>query len=218
MATVITNVALVLDKFHTLVHDNHITGVDLPVVYNDALDFQQAIADYRAKNKIEDKKISADPLFIYTREVLRWSENKAPGRRRFLSTDLSASLPYHVDLFRSAFGEMVLRFMFSAPNARELEQFEVAYLTGEGVGKVKQMDVGFPGFADPLPYYLHWEPLEAKEIVVQESYHKTVTGGVRVEGWYFVLRDEDSPSPIIAEVNGLIHNPDYIIMSTLQEV
>lgn len=215
MATIITNISLVLDTFLVAVGANHITGDPLPTVGDPNLDYESALRNYRAKNKMLGDVADATRLFAFTRDPLRISPH-GPGRRTFASIEPDVSLPGSVDIIKVAFAELPIRFAFYTKNMSELEAFELGYMAGEGVRQVKEFTTSFPLFGAPLIHYVHWEPaLEALELRThEESYRQAVTGSAVIQGWWYVLRDQDSPSPIIQEINILIQNPELIVFDS----
>jgi hypothetical protein len=95
----------------------------------------------------------------------------------------------------------------------ELEAFELGYLASEGVKSIKEITTTFPLFGDPLTHYVHWaQDLDAVELRIQEeSFRQAVTGSLVIQGWWYVLRDQDSPSPWIEEIHTLIQNEELIV-------
>lgn len=215
MATIITNISLALDTFLVAVGNNHITGDPLPTVGDPNLDYESAMRNYRAKNKILDESLDATRLFAFTRDPLRHSPH-GPGRRTFASLEPDVSLPGSVSVIKVVFAELPIRFAFFTKNMPELEAFDLGYMAGEGVRQVKEITTSFPLFGAPLTHFVHWEPaLEALELRThEESLRQSATGSVVIQGWWFVLRDEDSPSPIIQEIHTLIQNPELIAFDT----
>jgi len=211
MASVITNVALVLDGWQTAITAAHIGGNSLFVVYDESLEYSESVRHFRSKNnRLGHTGNSANRLLAYNREVLRPSEH-GMGRRRETAVEQVDSPTYGANLYKAAFGELPIRFVFSTPDAREMEAFEVGYMAGEGIRTVKDVETTFPGLDGPLTYHVHWDELESKEIEIRQSYHKAVTGGCRIEGWWLVLRTEDSPSQLISAINTLIQNEQLIV-------
>ena len=197
------------------VGNNHITGDNLPTVGDPQLDYESAIRNYRAKNKMLGLTEKATRLFAFARDPLRVSPH-GPGRRSFASIEVDASLPTSVSVIKVVFAELPIRFMFASPNMPELEAFELAYMAGEGIRQVKTLTTTFPAFHTPLEHYVHWEPaLETLELrTTEESYRQTVSGSAVIQGWWFVFRDEDSPSPMIQEIHTLIQNPELIVFDS----
>ena len=96
----------------------------------------------------------------------------------------------------------------------ELEAFELGYMAGEGVRQVKELTTTFPTFAEDLKHFVHWEPaLESIELrgAEAEGFRQVCLGSCVIQGYFFVLRDEDSPSAIIQEIHTLIQNPELIV-------
>lgn len=216
MPTTITNISLVLDAFLTKVKANHITGDTLPIVASPQLDYEAGLRDYRARNKMNlGDNLDATRVFMFTRDPLRFSDH-GPGRRSFKSLETNASLPTSVDIIKSVFAVLPIRWMFATKNMAELEAFELGYITGDGIKSIKEFDTTFPVLGETFTHYVHWErDLESLELRThEESFRQTVTGTARIEGWWMVLRDEESPSPIIQEIATLIQNPELVVFDS----
>ena len=216
MASIITNISLVLDSFLVGVGAAHITGDPLPTIADPTLDYDSALRNFRAKQKILGQTETATRLFAMTRDAMRFSPHMS-GRRTFASLEPVISDTSTVDIIKVVFGEMPIRFMFACPHMPELEAFEIAYLAGEGVRTVKNLTTTFPTFPEPLKHFVHWEPaLESIELRGSEAegYRQVALGACVIHGYFFVLRDEDSPSPIIQEIATLIQNPELIVFDS----
>lgn len=218
MATVVTNIALVLDGWQTAITAAHIGGNTLEIVYDETLEYSDMMRSFRSKNKrLAQTGKDAKRLLAYNREVLQVLPHGA-GRRRQQVIDLLSSPVNNADIYKAVHGLLPVRFVFTTPDAREMESFEVGYMAGQGIRTVKKITSTFPGLGEggnePLDHFIHWEELESKEITVEESFHKIVTGSLRIEGWFIVLRTEDSPAQLIDQINTLIQNEQLAVFDS----
>ena len=175
---------------------------ELKFVYDEPLDYESAIARFRADNDMENETCKPFPLFAFRRSVLRYPEAVAPGRRSinekvtYRESDTSDS----VTILRSVHAVMDVDFLYITDVISDLENFEVAYLSEEGISACKTIEVPIPTDlgGNILPYYAEYLPLEEKLITQDGNYYKTVSGQIQIKGFYLVLRGSGG---IIREIN-----------------
>lgn len=194
-ATVLSNIALVLKEFQDNLIAKHIAGPDiLRTVYDDSLEYVAAMGKFRSRNKIFDTTKIANPTFVYNREVFQHHPDRARRTASQVITGPSSGDPLDLDIYKVVYGSINIQFAYMTPNMRDLEVFEISYAAGEGVRKVKTFELDVPPDLGLFNYYVHWEGLESKEIITEENFRKSATGGARIEGWFFILISEDNPA------------------------
>lgn len=204
MASVITNIALVLQGFRNVVRDNDISVAgQLPCVYDDSLEYEHAVGQFRSRNEIFGSPVAGVPLFIFNRSALRYSDLGRHGVHQSIKlVDQPSAI---ATLMKAVHGVMDITGIYTSPHMRDIEAFEVSFLAEEGICSVREFSITFP---DPtiddelLTYYIHWDEMEPKEVFVNNTYRKGVTIRARVQGWYHVLLSaSEGDTQLIKTVN-----------------
>lgn len=188
---VLTTVALTLEQVLNLFSQEY-SG--LKFVYDEQLSYETAVAKFRADNNMSGSVSLSYPLLAFRRSVLRYVENKAPGRRMSGQLIKQRVDMNHTNILRSVHGEYDLEFMFITDNVLVLENFEISYLSEEGISANKSLELTLPeefGSAK-LQYFLEYHPLESKEFNDATNFFKIVGGSIVVRGFYLVFRGEST--------------------------
>jgi len=165
-------------------------------VYDESLDYENAIARYRANNDLEQNSMEAFPLFVFYRSALRYAP-QAIGRRavskrpiKVIEGDDTAVI------YKSVYGEFDVSFLFLSPMMSEIENFEISYLGEESVGSEKEFLVSHSDMGD-FPYYVAMEPLDDLRVNIDGNYYKAVGGRSVIRGFFFIVK---GTSKIIKEI------------------
>lgn len=191
---VINSAAFVLKAFIDYVSEE-IPG--LKFVYDEEQSYETTISSYRAKNNLQDDPKDFYPMFSFKRSVLRHVDAGA-GRRvasnltRFNREDPPLNQPGLSDVYKVLHGSFDLDFMYITKSAKELERFEILYLTEEGISSKKELEVDLSHVVGgSLKYFVTYSrELSEKRFNSNDSYYKIVSGQATIKGFYPVFRTQ----------------------------
>jgi hypothetical protein len=154
-------------------------------VYHESLDYAEALKKWRSENAARPE-LNTFPLVIYKRSPLRHSEHGV-GRRMVTQNvvDLSGSSSEPAPTFRSMLGVLDVDFVFVHPDANELENFEISYMTETGQQKEKKFSYQVPGVGT-LEFFTKYELLEGIQVSIDQNHYMALSGRVSIRGFYFV--------------------------------
>jgi hypothetical protein len=186
-ANVISTAALVIKSFLDVIKEE-IPG--LKYVYDEKLSYPTAVEAFRANNDMTGEVTELYPLFAFKRSVLRYPTN-APGRRSIVeraSRKISNTISQQ---YRTLHGEFDLNFLYVTKKMEDLERFEVAYLSEEGIPGHKEFNVDLTSeLGEIFTYFATYGILDDKVIESEGHYFKIVTGKVTLRGFFPVLRGD----------------------------
>lgn len=162
-------------------------------VFDPNLSYETAIKEFRAQNNFEDRDRLALPLFAYKRSNLRYLEDGlAPTKRVNHSRGVLKLDEKRVLTYTPVYAEFTMEFLYINPKSEEIEQFEIAYLSEEGITGTKQFDVELPDLG-VFNYFVSWQPdLVDLEIQDEQNNYKAIAGSCTIRGFYFTFRSESS--------------------------
>lgn len=159
------------------------------VVYSEELDYVSAMAKFRTDQNMRGTKDDPIPLFAFNRSVLRRTNDRAPGNRANQCKALKVEDGVNSFTYTPMQGEIDINFLYIAKDVHAIEQFEIAYLTEEGISGNKELIIDLPGELGEQKYAINTdEPLEDKRFENQDSFYKTVTGVLTIRGFYYVFK------------------------------
>jgi len=176
----ISNIALVMQAVTTALKAK-VSGLN--TIYDENLDYETAIKKLRSSNKAAQTTSGANPLFIFNRSVLRRSPGK--GTKSVMrGIDDATPTPSQYKVVQSEFD---INFMYVCYDMETLEDFEIGYITDEGLPSVNEVTITLPTLGD-FRHLLTWEyGLQEKTVNLNGNYYKAFTGKVMVKGLHFVL-------------------------------
>jgi hypothetical protein len=194
VTTVALTLASLIDNFKTVI-------TDLNVVYDEQGTYESTIAKIRSDNK-QKNKLTADfyPCFSFNRSAMQYCKN-APGHRALAIGP--AMLPIQGNnksqlQFSFVQGDFDLNFMFITKSVLKLEEFEIKYLSENGLSQFKQFTVDLtPDLGGPQNYFATFNPLENKTFEHENNYYKMLTGSIKIRGMYYVF---EGSSPVILSI------------------
>lgn len=216
---VISTVALTLESF--INHLKNASIEDLKVVYDEKLSYETTVAAIRAQNNQNStNNISGDdptnlyPVFSFRRSPLRYVDPAAQGRRLSGANCVNYKNPEtgKGSVFKVAHAEFDINFLYIAKSIADLEAWEVLYLAEDGITATKEIKVILQeeGLPD-LTYFLTYGDLEDKNFEYEQNYYKSLTGTIKVRGFYPVLREE---AKLILRIESRIRDWSETIIST----
>lgn len=197
---VVSSVSLVLDEFLNHVETN-IPGVHF--IYDERQTIESAITRLRERATINgETDFPILPLFSFRRSVLRYSD-VGQGRRSVTNMILPEDRPIDgFSTFKSVYADMDIPFIYYTNNIVDEENFEISYLSENGLSLKKEITVSIPELGD-FPYMLRYDSLNDKILNVDDISYKAVVGNVMCRGWYFSASGEGKP---IMEIEKRIMN------------
>ena len=163
--------------------------------FDEDLDYLAALRHLRADNDNNGEGESGLPMLVYNRTVLEDSE-VGPSKRMKSHTGFvrvgDSSLK-----FSACHAQTTINFIFVTDSIRTLEQFEVAYLSDEGISEYKELTVDMGADIGDFKYFLNFEPLSEMNFRNEEVDYKAVAGSIIVRGMYFTFKGRNS---IIKEI------------------
>ena len=160
-------------------------------VYDPELSYESGVARLRANNQMNELEgANANqplPLFIFRRTALMYPEEaQAPNVRSThgkgaMRTDDGIAVQYGF-----AHAEFNIDFMYINPNMKEIEQFEITYLSKRGITGTTQFEVELAGLGSFM-YYLTWNDVIDVEVQQEANYFKGIASTVKIRGFFFVF-------------------------------
>ncbi len=191
------NIALVLNSFQNQLKSKH-TG--LKTFHHDNLDHQTLNTALRSKNLIFSDLTRNTEILAYTRAgALTYPET---GAFRRASVNYGTSRTgTTVEGFYSVRAEMDINFLYLTSNINKSDHFEIAYGCGVGVSSVKKFQLNLSNVnLGIFDYVCHWEPLESREYMFEDTSYKSIGGNCRLSGNFFLVD---------GEIGGLIEQINY---------
>lgn len=182
---VVSDIAFVLKAFLDR-YKERIPG--LKFVYDENLSYESAVSNYRAKNDMVGELSEALPLFVFSRSVLRWSEHGLMRRSNTLRPKGEVSVSDGSALkFKAVHGEFDLNFQIIVKDMYELENFEISYLAEMNAGADKEVEVMLLPELGAFKYFVQLQPLDDKQINIENVYYKTINGRIVIRGFFFTI-------------------------------
>lgn len=210
---IITTVASVLKELTTQIA----TKVpDMKKVYNPELTYDEGIKLLRGNVDFEELISNAGetPIFMFNRTALKRTETF--GRRMKQAPVVKDNDAGTAKEYKSDFLEFEFRFLYVTPSLRNLEQFEMGYMVGDGIKDLKDFELDLTEFSiDPFKYQVDWKPLEDIQVMVQDKYYKGLGGFAKVSGNFLI---ETGSTKLITEINLLVKDWLDVTLDTIQIV
>lgn len=194
---------------HVLYHFEQLVRKEMPncrVVYDPELDYESVLRAAVNDDNFNDEGGPLVPVLGYNRTQLIPSELAGPGRRMRNITGTIRSGDNAVQ-YSASHSEFDIQFVYLTTSAEQSDKFEVVYESDEGISGSKKLSVDM-GELGVFDYFLTYDDLISREIILNEQYYKAIMGSVKVRGYYFTFR---SSSGIIKEIVAKIwasRNPD----------
>jgi hypothetical protein len=206
---VVTTVALSLEA---LIRYMQAKFPGVSFIYDEQLGYETGIAELRASNSLRDGFNNKLPAMFFKRSVLRyWADGH--GRRSVVArTKTPGADNKSARLYRQCHGEYDVEFNFVTPRMSELENFEISWLSENGIPELKDIKVDVPTLGE-LTYHVRFEPLEDKYVNSSGNFYKTVVGRMIVQGQYYAF---EADAKIIREINDRILTFSKVVLSTDQ--
>ena len=199
MKDVVETVAPVLQ---TIIND--VIRFEMPscnYVYDPDLSYETSLQRFRNNNTMNNTTMEALPLFSFRRTALRYPDDGSAPNMRSTSHRGVQRLPDGGAVEYSAVHcEFDLDFLYINKFMQELEQFEITYMSEDGISSVKEITVTIPQLGD-FKYFLAWSPLLDISDNTEDNFYKGLAGTLKVRGFFFVFRTE---SKQILEINANI--------------
>ena len=178
-------------------------------VYDENLGYDSGMSELRSSNNLRDQFVSRLPAFFFKRSVLRPSE-KGQGRRSVTNRVLNPSQDNSsVDIYKMIQGTYDVEFNFVTSKLSEMENFEVSWLSEDGISEIKDVSVELTGLGS-FPYFVTYGVLDDKIINSAENYYKVITGTINVTGSFLVF--SENSTAIIKEINTRILTFSNVVM------
>jgi len=184
---------------------NEVVREEMPncnYVFDPELGYESAIQLFRAKTSEEGTIKDPLPLFAFSRGMLRYPEN-APALHRRAANNIGVHQSEEGNHFTYSmvYGEIELQFLYINKNMKEVEQFEINYLSNEGISGTRKLTLNLPDLGD-FNYHIEYNDILDVNIVRDDTFYKGVAGSLLIRGFYFVFRSEAS---VIKEINCSIY-------------
>jgi len=175
---------------------------DIKFVYNEKLTYESIVEFLRARSDLYSKNVEIPyPIFAFRRTALRYASIGA--QKRSISEIVRKVVENNKNIiYRKVFGEFDIEFLWITKNVSEIENFEIAYLSEEGISGIREISVEIPQLGN-FSYYTFPSILESKVFESEGNYYKMLSGKILVRGFFFVLRGDNS---IILNIEGRIKN------------
>ena len=173
-----TLIGLILNEFL-----NHVDAwsPNLAYVYDESLTYDTAMEEYRASQNISKDGSLPMPLFAFRRSVLGFDDQS--NGRRIRSAKLKANLNNGTSqIYKGFMGKFTIEFAYFTRSFRDMERFEVSYLSEQGLSSIKNLDVHIPILDSKMGYSLIYDDLEDKLVNIENSYYKSLSGTFTVKG------------------------------------
>ena len=198
--TVSLTLAELLTLFKTVIPD-------MKQVYDENLSYESTIKKFRADNQLKNERVDFFPCFSFRRSVLRYTEPAGPGHRsivftssRNLPSSADPAIPKFADNYHAVQADFDIEFIYFTRSVDRMAEFEITYLSEDGISKFKQFAVDLtPELGGPFNYYAKFGPLESRSIKFDEggNYYKVISGKITIRGFYFLLV---GTSPVIKSI------------------
>ncbi|RLC62271.1 MAG: hypothetical protein DRI01_07155 [Chloroflexi bacterium] len=145
-----------------------------------------------------------EPVLVFARDVITHSDSPQPKTLK-LRTEVSEST-YTSDLFKARIAKCVLRCVYVSKDWKKVEEFELKYVTGAGVSRLKKLSVDFGEPVGELCYSVDWGELEGVEVTSEGLDTKGLMFSCTLAG-PFVYGPVET-LPVITEINAFYK--DYV--------
>lgn len=193
VTTVAFTIAALIKNFHALIPD-------LKFVYDERLSYETAVARFRANNVEQGSNEDFYPCLAFKRSVLRHDENNAPGKRAIAMQGAARPIGNNIsELYQFIQGTFDFEFQLYTKSAIKLEEFEIKYLSENGISQFKQFTVDLtPNLGGLQNYFANYGPLlDDKSFSIEDKYYKILSGKIAVRGFYYVLTGS---APVITSI------------------
>lgn len=199
---VVDTVALSLASFKQAVLNE--LGNNANVIYDPELSYRTAIESLRADEDFQQSGKNVFPLIVYKRSPLRYVEDgKAPNKRMTTHKNKLTLSDGNVAVYTGLHAEYTIDWLFISNSQQDIERFEVAYLSEEGLSAIKELEVNMRDNIGDFTYHMTWnDELSDLEINDRDDSYKLLIGSCVVRGYYFTFRSESS---IIKTINYNTH-------------
>lgn len=193
--TVNLTVATLLDQFLTVIPD-------MKQVYDENLSYGSTVTKFRSDNQLKNQRVDFFPCFSFRRSVMRYTTPAGPGHRSIVlnSTRQIAPLNKFAETYHQVQADFDIEFQYYTRSIERLTEFELTYLTEDGISKFKQFSIDLtPLTGGPFNFFADFLPLESLAVKYEDNgnYYKAVTGKITIRGWYFILMGQ---SPLIQSI------------------
>lgn len=174
------------------------SGIVGTTVYDPATSYETSIGNVRVNSSLLSNS-QKFPILSYNRSVLRASEIYGSRRHQTIKKDLLNNV---AETSTTLIGAYDFKFMFISQSMSEIEQFEVAYLTGSKISDILNItaDLGSLGSMD---YSVQWNlALDDLSINIDSTYYKILSGSATVTGPFTTFYGIQAP--LITEIETLI--------------
>lgn len=192
-----TTVGLVLREFIIAITSDY---PELKTVYDSQLRYDTAIEKLRSANLLNSTNNPPYPLFVFKRSPLRYQDDhlKRTSCQSVVSTSETLGVVNpSVDVYRMLYASLDLDFMWIHNNMQELEEFEIYYLSENGISSHKQLIVDVPSVGR-WRFFVKYKELKTISTETDKVYNKILSGSLTISGWFVVFK---STSSIIKEIN-----------------
>lgn len=204
---VVTTMARVVSEFKQSVVEEM---PNIATVFDHELSYNTALNKYLKENPDTDNPL---PLFAYNRSVAEYGDRGLQRRNKVVGGKLKLD-GLGVAKYSVFHGEFRINFMYVSKSMEELEKFEVAYYSDEGISNSKKITVKMPQLGD-FNYFLEYNELDDIVIEHEGAYYKAIIGSVVARGMYFTFTGNTN---VISEVNARIIASRKPISNEVEEV
>lgn len=163
---------------------------DCNFVYDPQLSYETAIRKFRQDSVMNQDALSALPLFVFKRSVLRWLEDGlAPSRRLTASRGKKILSDGKALIYTPIFGEFDLDFLYLNKTMEDIEKFEITYLSDEGISGTREFKLNLPELGE-FTYFADYNELQELEVNFENNFYKGLVGTIKIRGMFFTFRTE----------------------------
>lgn len=195
---VVSGVILVLDAFISHI-ESCLPGVS--VIYDENLGFDTGARLIRDNNNLRDEFNKSLPAIFYRRSVLRPQE-EAIGRRSISQNIANKVSDTNTDTYNMIAATFDFEFQYTTTKMSEFENFEISWLTEQGIPSAKTINVDIPNLGS-FEYYAKYNTLDDKMLSSQGNYYKYLSSVINIRGNYLVF---NSNSKHIKEIQKRIYH------------
>jgi hypothetical protein len=171
-------------------------------VYDPDLSYETGLRRLRQNNQMNVSSKDPMPLFIFRRSALKHPDSaQAPNKRLQHSVGYALVEGENKGVrYTALHAEFDVDFIFVSQSQQEIEQFEITYLSEEGISGTREISVEIPMLGS-FKYFLSFNELADLTINVQDNYYKALLSSMKVRGIFFIFRTEIAQ---ILEINANI--------------
>jgi len=164
--------------------------IDASLVYSN-LDMREVLTKYRALDVYLKTKVDPKIIIGYTRDPLKVAAGRGarimsyPARINTAQTELT--------VVRPVMGQIDIACHAYFQSMKELEEFEVAYVSRSGIAEIIQVSVTIPTLDETFDFFVTWADLGYIDIPDNNIYKIGITFGMSIRGWFFGLKGTEKP-------------------------